>query len=81
MGVEEPQSLAEWADVGLGCNRLPWLQGQDLLRLKRMLESFQLIRSTVSADRATAGSKRYRGVLKMLSITSVQRGVLWSMFC
>ena len=42
MGVEEPQSLAEWADVGLGCNRLPWLQGQDLLRLKRMLESFQL---------------------------------------
>jgi anaerobic magnesium-protoporphyrin IX monomethyl ester cyclase len=41
MGVEEPQSLAEWADVGLGCNRLPWLQGQDLLRLKQMLESFQ----------------------------------------
>ena len=41
MGVEEPQSLAEWADVGLGCNRLPWLQGQDLLRLKGMLESFQ----------------------------------------
>ena len=57
MGVEEPQSLAEWADVGLGCNRLPWLQGQDLLRLKRMLESFQLVTLAVPADGATAAAK------------------------
>jgi radical SAM superfamily enzyme YgiQ (UPF0313 family) len=43
MGVEEPQSLAEWADVGLGCNRLPWLQGPELLRLQGMLESFKAV--------------------------------------
>jgi hypothetical protein len=43
MGVEEPQSLAEWADVGLGSNRLPWLQGPELLRLKEMLESFKAV--------------------------------------
>jgi anaerobic magnesium-protoporphyrin IX monomethyl ester cyclase len=43
MGVEEPQSLADWADVGLGCNRLPWLQGAELLRLKEMLESFKVV--------------------------------------
>jgi len=42
MGVREPQSLDEWADVGLGSNHLPWLQGEDLHRLRRMLESFLL---------------------------------------
>ena len=40
MGVKEPQSLHEWADVSLGSNHLPWLQGEDLRRLKRMLEDF-----------------------------------------
>ena len=39
--MEEPQSLEEWADVGLGCNRLPWLQGQELRRLKECSESFK----------------------------------------
>src|SRR4029450_13201953 len=51
MGVEEPQSLEEWADVGLGSNHLPWLQGEDLRRLRRMLEYFLLnneIRRTTS---------------------------------
>ena len=28
MGVREPQSLEEWANVDLGSNHLPWLQGQ-----------------------------------------------------
>src|SRR5207249_366085 len=27
MGLREPQSLEEWADVALGNNLLPWLQG------------------------------------------------------
>src|SRR5678816_4356651 len=40
MGVNEPQSLEEWADVGLGSNHLPWLQGEELRRLKRMLKEF-----------------------------------------
>ena len=40
MGVREPQSLEEWAHVDLGSNHLPWLQGRELARLKRMLEYF-----------------------------------------
>jgi len=40
MGVREPGSLEEWADVGLGSNHLPWLQGDELRRLKRMLKEF-----------------------------------------
>jgi radical SAM superfamily enzyme YgiQ (UPF0313 family) len=42
MGVHEPQSLEEWANVDLGSNHLPWLQGKELDRLKRMLEFFLL---------------------------------------
>jgi radical SAM superfamily enzyme YgiQ (UPF0313 family) len=40
MGVKEPQCLEEWTTVGLGSNHLPWLQGAELKRLKRMLKEF-----------------------------------------
>ena len=40
MGVKEPETLEEWANVDLGSNHLPWLQGEDLRRLKRMLKEF-----------------------------------------
>jgi radical SAM superfamily enzyme YgiQ (UPF0313 family) len=42
LGVHEPQSLEEWANVSLGSNLLPWLQGEELRRLRRMLEYFLL---------------------------------------
>jgi len=42
MGVLEPQSLEEWIDMPLGKNVLPWLQGDELRRLRRMLEFFLL---------------------------------------
>ncbi len=42
MGVREPQSLEEWDSLSLGRNTLPWLQGEDLRRLHRMLEFFLL---------------------------------------
>jgi anaerobic magnesium-protoporphyrin IX monomethyl ester cyclase len=42
MGVREPQTLAEWADLPLGKNILPWLQGEERFRLRRMLEFFLL---------------------------------------
>ncbi|MFB3920162.1 MAG: radical SAM protein [Terriglobia bacterium] len=42
MGVREPQSLEEWADMPLGRNVLPWLQGEERTRLERMLEVFLL---------------------------------------
>ena len=40
MGVREPESLEEWNDLPLGANVLPWLQGEELRRLERMLEFF-----------------------------------------
>ncbi|HEV2381222.1 MAG TPA: radical SAM protein [Terriglobia bacterium] len=40
MGVREPQSLEEWNDLPLGSNVLPWLQGAELGRLRRMLDFF-----------------------------------------
>jgi radical SAM superfamily enzyme YgiQ (UPF0313 family) len=40
MGVKEPASLEEWADLPLGENILPWLRGAELRRLQRMLDYF-----------------------------------------
>ena len=42
MGVREPESLAEWESLPLGKNVLPWLRGDELERLQRMLEFFLL---------------------------------------
>jgi radical SAM superfamily enzyme YgiQ (UPF0313 family) len=42
LGVREPQSLEEWIDLPLGKNILPWLQGEELRRLRRMIEFFLL---------------------------------------
>ena len=40
LGVHEPQTLEQWADLPLGSNVLPWLQGKELQRLRTMLEFF-----------------------------------------
>jgi len=42
MGLHEPQSLEEWANMPLGRNVLPWLQGEELRRFRRCLEYFLL---------------------------------------
>ncbi len=42
MGVREPETFEDWASVSLGSNHLPWLQGEDLRRLRRMAEYFLL---------------------------------------
>ena len=42
MGLREPESLEDWNDLPLGKNILPWLQGEELRRLRRMLEFFLL---------------------------------------
>jgi len=42
MGVREPQSLEEWAELPLGRNTLPWLLGKELEKLERMLDFFLL---------------------------------------
>lgn len=40
MGVTKPKNLEEWADVGLGSNHLPWLQGEALQQLHLALRDF-----------------------------------------
>lgn len=42
LGLREPQSLEEWAHMPLGKNLLPWLQGGEYQRVKRMLSYFVL---------------------------------------
>lgn len=42
LGVTEPQSLREWMNLPLGANVLPWLQGDELMRFRRMLDYFLL---------------------------------------
>ncbi len=65
LGVREPQSLQEWADLPLGANVLPWLQGEELARLKRMLEYFllnnQLRKITKDHPRLRRGVRRLLG--------------------
>ena len=64
LGVREPQTLDEWIDLPLGKNVLPWLQGEELNRLQRMLEFFLLnnqIRKLPSSHRL-----RRKGVRRLL---------------
>jgi len=42
MGLNEPQSLAEWASIDLGTNNLPWLQNESYHRLQRGISYFLL---------------------------------------
>lgn len=65
MGMREPQSLQEWVDLPLGRNVLPWLQGAELARLRRMLEFFllnnQLRRATTKYPNLRQGLRRALG--------------------
>jgi radical SAM superfamily enzyme YgiQ (UPF0313 family) len=62
MGVREPQSLEEWIELPLGHNVLPWLQGEELRRLRSMLEFFllhnQIRRATKNSRWMRAGLRR-----------------------
>ena len=65
LGVREPQSLHEWMDMPLGANILPWLQGEELNRLQRMLEFFllnnQIRKATKSHRLLRKGVRRLLG--------------------
>jgi radical SAM superfamily enzyme YgiQ (UPF0313 family) len=64
-GLAEPDSLSAWADVDLGCNHLPWLQGAPFARLQRSISYFLLDNKMKKAKRAS-GSRVSRGVLELL---------------
>ncbi|MFN8007661.1 MAG: radical SAM protein [Terriglobia bacterium] len=42
LGLKEPQTLEEWAEISLGRNRLPWFQGKEFQRAKRMVSCFMM---------------------------------------
>ncbi len=64
MGVREPQSLEEWADLPLGQNILPWLRGAELKRLRVMLQFFLLNNQIRKATKGVPALRR--GFRRML---------------
>jgi radical SAM superfamily enzyme YgiQ (UPF0313 family) len=64
MGLREPQSFEEWQTLALGHNILPWLQGQELQRLRRSLEYFLLNNQIRKATQSKVWlRKRFRQIL------------------
>lgn len=58
LGLQEPQSLEEWGSLPLGRNVLPWLQGEELHRLRRSLEYFLLNNQIRKATKEKAWLRR-----------------------
>jgi anaerobic magnesium-protoporphyrin IX monomethyl ester cyclase len=84
LGVHEPQSLEEWAELPLGRNTLPWLQGRELERLWRMLEFFllnnQLRKATKNHPRLRSGVRRVLGAPLRWRLRSNQYSFPWELW-
>jgi len=84
MGVREPRSLEEWADVSLGNNLLPWLQGEELRRLRRMLEYFllnnQMRRIAAESPRLGRSFRLALGAPLRWRLKSNQYGFPWELW-
>ncbi len=64
-GLSEPASLAEWADVDLGADHLPWLRGPAFAELRRGISYF-LLANQVTKARQHARSGLVRFLLALL---------------
>ena len=84
LGLREPQSLAEWADLPLGRNTLPWLNGDELERLRRMLDFFllnnQLRKVTKNHPRLRRGLRRFLGAPLRWRIRSNKYSFPWELW-
>jgi radical SAM superfamily enzyme YgiQ (UPF0313 family) len=84
LGLREPQSLEEWAELPLGRNTLPWLQGKELKRLWRMLEFFllnnQLRKATKNHPRLRTGFRRALGVPLRWRMRTKQYSFPWELW-
>jgi anaerobic magnesium-protoporphyrin IX monomethyl ester cyclase len=84
MGMKEPQSLQEWVDLPLGRNVLPWLQGEELSRLRRMLEFFllnnQLRKATTKYPGLRQGVRRALGAPLRWRIRSNKYSFPWELW-
>jgi radical SAM superfamily enzyme YgiQ (UPF0313 family) len=64
-GLREPTSLAEWADIDLGADHLPWLRGRPFAELRRGISYFLLANQLTKARRHTQ-SVAFRLLLALL---------------
>jgi anaerobic magnesium-protoporphyrin IX monomethyl ester cyclase len=64
LGLAEPQSLLEWADIDLGTNKLPWLQGKSFASLQRGISYF-LLDNQINKMRRRSGSAAVRSILSV----------------
>jgi len=84
MGVREPQSLEEWSDLPLGRNVLPWLEGEELERLRRMLEFFllnnQIRKATVGRPWLSRGFRRALGAPLRWRLRKSHFGFPWELW-
>lgn len=84
LGVREPQSLQEWAELALGRNTLPWLAGKELARLERMLDFFllnnQLRKATKDHPRLRTGIRRVLGAPLRWRIRANQYSFPWELW-
>jgi anaerobic magnesium-protoporphyrin IX monomethyl ester cyclase len=63
MGLKEPQSLLEWADIDLGTNNLPWLQDESYARLQRGISYF-LLDNQINKTRRRSSSSVVQSLLQ-----------------
>jgi anaerobic magnesium-protoporphyrin IX monomethyl ester cyclase len=84
MGLHEPQSLDEWAELPLGRNTLPWLRGKELDRLRRMLDFFllnnQLRKATKDHPRLRSSVRRALGAPLRWRIRSNKYSFPWELW-
>lgn len=65
MGLPEPQSLEEWADIDLGQHRLPWLQGAPYDVLQRGISYF-LLDNRINKARRRSRSAAVQSLLALV---------------
>jgi len=77
-------SLQEWVDLPLGKSVLPWLQGAELERLRRMLQFFllnnQLRKATKNHPRLRTGVRRALGVPLRWRMRTKQYSFPWELW-
>jgi anaerobic magnesium-protoporphyrin IX monomethyl ester cyclase len=70
-GMHEPQSLEEWASVGLGQADLPWLGEKASAELARSMSYFML------ANRLSKGANKSRSILGRKGLRLLQKPLHW----
>lgn len=65
LGLREPQSLVEWADIDLGSTNLPWFQGKAYETLQRGISYF-LLDNQVNKARRKTESRACRSALQLV---------------